>query len=85
MPLYTPLGGSWLNMTESIPRILIRRGLAGTHPKCSSPHTAPRVRSSSSAGCRRFFLPPNTPDLNPIEPAWSELKALLRGVGARIT
>ena len=22
MPLYTPLGGSWLNMTESIQRIL---------------------------------------------------------------
>ncbi len=31
MPLYTPLGGSWLNMTESMQRILIRRGLAGTH------------------------------------------------------
>lgn len=33
MPLYTPLGGSWLNMTESIQRILKRRGLAGHHPK----------------------------------------------------
>ncbi len=33
MPLYTPLGGSWLNMTESVQRILIRRGLAGTHPE----------------------------------------------------
>jgi hypothetical protein len=33
MPLYTPLGGSWLNMTESMQRILIRRGLAGTHPE----------------------------------------------------
>jgi hypothetical protein len=32
MPLDTPLGGSWLNMTESVQRILIRRGLAGTHP-----------------------------------------------------
>ena len=32
MPLYTPLGGSWLNMTESIQRILVRRGLAGQHP-----------------------------------------------------
>jgi hypothetical protein len=32
MPLYTPLGGSWLNMSESIQRILIRRGLAGQHP-----------------------------------------------------
>ena len=33
MPLYTPLGGSWLNMAESIQRILIRRGLAGQNPQ----------------------------------------------------
>lgn len=32
MPLYTPLGGSWLNMAESIQRILKRRGLSGQHP-----------------------------------------------------
>ncbi|HEY74034.1 MAG TPA: transposase [Thermoflexia bacterium] len=32
IPLYTPLGGSWLNMTESIQRILKRRALAGQHP-----------------------------------------------------
>jgi len=31
LPLSTPLGGSWLNRTESMQRILIRRGLAGTH------------------------------------------------------
>ena len=30
--LYTPLGDSWLNMTEPIQRILIRRGIAGQHP-----------------------------------------------------
>jgi hypothetical protein len=29
MPLYTPLGGSWLNMAESIQRILKRRALNG--------------------------------------------------------
>jgi transposase len=33
MPLYTPLGGSWLNMGESIQRILKRRGLEGQHPQ----------------------------------------------------
>lgn len=33
MVLYTPLGGSWLNMTESIQRILVRRALAGEHPR----------------------------------------------------
>jgi hypothetical protein len=33
MVLYTPLGGSWLNMAESIQRILVRRALAGEHPR----------------------------------------------------
>ena len=33
MPLFTPLGGSHLNMAESIQRILKRRALDGQHPK----------------------------------------------------
>lgn len=33
MVLYTPLGGSWLNMAESIQRILKRRALDGQHPQ----------------------------------------------------
>lgn len=33
LPLYTPLSGSWLNMAESIQRILKRRALDGQHPK----------------------------------------------------
>jgi hypothetical protein len=33
MPLYTPLSGSWLNMAESIQRIIARRALAGTQLK----------------------------------------------------
>ena len=33
MPLYTPLGGSWLNMAESVQRIIVPRALAGQHPK----------------------------------------------------
>jgi len=33
MLLYTPLGGSWLNMAESIQRILVRRALAGQNPE----------------------------------------------------
>jgi DDE superfamily endonuclease len=32
MPLYTPLSGSWLNMAESIQRILVRRALEGQTP-----------------------------------------------------
>ncbi len=33
MPLYTPLSGSWLNLAESIQRILVRRALDGHHPQ----------------------------------------------------
>lgn len=33
MPLYTPLSGSWLNMAESVQRIISRRALAGQHPQ----------------------------------------------------
>jgi hypothetical protein len=33
MPLYTPLGGSWLDMAESIQRILKRRAPGGQHPE----------------------------------------------------
>jgi hypothetical protein len=33
MPLYTPLSGSWLNLAESVQRILVRRALDGQHPQ----------------------------------------------------
>ena len=33
MPLFTPLGGSYLNMAESVQRILKHRALDGTHPE----------------------------------------------------
>jgi hypothetical protein len=32
-PLCTPLGGSWLNLAESLQRILVRRALAGQRPQ----------------------------------------------------
>src|SRR5487761_615457 len=36
MPLYTPLGGSWLNLAEAIQRILKRRALDGQQPHSSA-------------------------------------------------
>jgi DDE superfamily endonuclease len=33
LPLWTPIAGSWLNLAESVQRILVRRGLAGQHPE----------------------------------------------------
>jgi len=47
-------------------------------------HKAEAVRSAlDRAGLNRRYLPPYSPDLNPIEQAWSKLKARLRATGAR--
>lgn len=35
-------------------------------------------------GARLEFLPPYSPDLNPIEPAWSKMKSSLRAAKARV-
>jgi hypothetical protein len=37
LPLYTPLSGSWLNMAESLQRIIVRRALSGPHPQSVEP------------------------------------------------
>jgi DDE superfamily endonuclease len=36
MPLYTPLSGSWLNMAESVQRIICGRALNGQHPQSAA-------------------------------------------------
>ena len=47
-------------------------------------HKAEKVREAlDRAGLAHRYLPSYSPDLNPIEPAWSKLKARLRAVGAR--
>jgi transposase len=47
-------------------------------------HKAEAVRDAlDRAGLGHRYLPPYSPDLNPIEQAWSKLKARLRAEGAR--
>jgi transposase len=41
------------------------------------------AKAMHDAGCWFLFLPPYSPDLNPIEMAFSKLKAHLRRIGAR--
>jgi transposase len=49
-----------------------------------SAHKVEGVRQQiEAAGARLLYLPPYSPDLNPIEQAWSKLKQLLRGAKAR--
>jgi transposase len=47
-------------------------------------HKSPKVRDAiEAAGARLLFLPPYSPDFNPIEFAFSTLKSLLRAAAAR--
>jgi transposase len=49
-----------------------------------SVHKAPAVREwIEKAGAELLYLPPYSPDLNPIEKAWAKLKQLLRAAKAR--
>ncbi|WIG62033.1 MAG: Mobile element protein [Ktedonobacterales bacterium] len=49
-----------------------------------SVHKAASIRQALAArGCDLLFLPPYSPDFTPIEQAFSKLKAILRGLGAR--
>jgi transposase len=49
-----------------------------------SAHKVDQVRSLiEAAGAELLYLPPYSPDLNPIEKAWAKLKQLLRATMAR--
>ena len=49
-----------------------------------SSHKAAGVREAiEAAGADLWYLPPYSPDLNPIEKLWSKVKAWLRRVGAK--
>ena len=48
-----------------------------------SSHKVQEVRERiEAAGAQLLYLPPYSPDLNPIEKAWAKLKQLLGGQGA---
>jgi len=49
-------------------------------------HKVEGVRQAiEGAGCSLLYLPPYSPELNPIEGCWSKVKAYLQKVGARTT
>ena len=62
---------------------LLRRGDIVVLDNLSS-HKASVIRKAIRAvGAKLFYLPPYSPDLNPIEQAFAKLKTLLRKVNAR--
>jgi transposase len=49
-----------------------------------SSHKAPAIRQAiRAAGAKLFYLPPYSPDLNPIEQVFAKIKTLLRKANAR--
>jgi transposase len=69
-----------------IERVLLRKAKPGdivVLDNVGAHKTADVRRLIHAAGARVLFLPPYSPDLNPIELCWSKLKALLREFGAR--
>jgi len=49
-----------------------------------APHKSPRAAELiQQAGAELWFLPPYSPDFNPIEKMWSKVKAFLRKIKAR--
>lgn len=61
----------------------LRRGDVVVMDNLSS-HKVPGVKEKiEAAGAKLLYLPPYSPDLNPIEKAWSKLKQILRTAKAR--
>jgi len=61
----------------------LRRGQVVVMDNLSA-HKGQRVRKLiEERGCEMLYLPPYSPDLNPIEEAFSKVKRLLRGMGSR--
>ena len=65
--------------------LLVPVGLFWTlHSNNLSAHKTPAVREwIEKSGAEVLYLPPYSPDLNPIEKAWAKLKQLLRAAQAR--
>jgi transposase len=85
----------FLAFLEGVPVPALREGPESTVVMGNlAPHKAAATRAAldraaldraalDRAGLGHRHLPPYSPDLNPIEPAWSRLKGALRGVGPR--
>lgn len=79
-----PINGDWFE--TYVERLLVPNLTPGDTVIMDnlSSHKRRSVREKiEAAGARLLFLPPYSPDFNPIEMAFSKLKALLRKAGER--
>jgi transposase len=76
-------GGTFLTYVEDCLVPSLRRGDVVVMDNLPA-HKVSGVREAiEEAGCDLWYLPPYSPDLNPIEKLWSKVKAWLRRVEAR--
>lgn len=84
MVLDGPMNGAWfLAYVEQVLAPTLKPGDIVIMDNLAAHKSAPVRNAIEAAGARLLFLPPYSPDLNPIENAFSKLKALLRKAAAR--
>jgi transposase len=84
MVLDGPMTGAWfLAYVEQILVPTLKPGDIVILDNLAAHKNAAARQAIEAAGARLLFLPPYSPDLNPIENAFSKLKALLRKAAAR--
>ena len=84
MVLDGPMTGVWfLAYVEQVLVPTLRPGDIVVLDNLAAHKNAAARRAIEAAGASLLFLPPYSPDLNPIENAFSKLKAMLRKAAAR--
>ena len=75
-------GGVNINMIRRYGRV-INRGDIVVMDNMRSHHVTGVKEALRAAGVIPLYLPPYSPDLNPIEMMWSKMKSVLRKIGCR--
>ena len=84
MVLDGPMNGAWfLAYVQQVLAPTLKPGDVVIMDNLAAHKSMPVKDAIEALGARLLFLPPYSPDLNPIENAFAKLKALLRKAAAR--
>ena len=84
MVLDGPMNGAWfLAYVQQVLAPTLKPGDIVIMDNLAAHKSTPIRDAIEAVGAQLLFLPPYSPDLNPIENAFAKLKALLRKVAAR--
>ncbi len=84
MVLDGPMNGAWfLACVQQVLVPTLKAGDIVVMDNLPAHKSAPVMDAIAAVGAKLMFLPPCSPDLDPIENAFAKLKALLRNAAAR--